>query len=182
MPHKLPPLTPEFSFAGFRFPRYIVDLPENYVRWDLQSSYLPEMFALHVENVKNILRKRLSHTPCGPYYHAPIPNRPSRMGIGFYMASSSVAVGAYTMGDGCIDLRIEEAGGGYSHNDGHTSFSGIVARLPKGRGFLAGWTMGEGMLSCLDGTIYADEYDARCAAKNEAEHACELDADCDSEE
>lgn len=51
----------------------------------------------------------------------------------------------------------------------------IIARLPRGHGFLAGWTMGAGMCATLAPTIYADAEDAARAAHAEA------DADADAE-
>ncbi len=59
-------LTPEFSFAGFTFPRYLADLP----------------IGKHAMQRKRQLRKH-----CGGYYHAPTPD--SRKGWGFYYESDS---------------------------------------------------------------------------------------------
>lgn len=51
---------------------------------------------------------------------------------------------------------------------------GLVFRLPKGRGFLAAWSMGEGMASNLDTSyIWDDEQDAARAADQMAEQAAE---------
>ncbi|WP_155986686.1 hypothetical protein [Thioalkalivibrio sp. ALE23] len=50
---------------------------------------------------------------------------------------------------------------------------GIVMRLPHGRGFLAGWSMGEGMPSVFDKEIHHDETDAAHAADNMSERAAE---------
>ena len=49
----------------------------------------------------------------------------------------------------------------------------IVARLPRSRGFLAGWTMGAGMLASLDATIWETAEDAARAAHDEAERSAE---------
>lgn len=60
--------------------------------------------------------------------------------------------------------------------DEDTEYIPITAALPNRRGFLAGWTMGPGMLSCLDcTTIYADSDEAERAAHDEAERAAERD-------
>jgi hypothetical protein len=48
------------------------------------------------------------------------------------------------------------------------AMQGIVYRLPKGRGFLAGYTMGEQMASGLDAHIWDDLDDAIRAANDEA--------------
>ena len=73
---------------------------------------------------------------CSGYYHAPSPN--NTMGRGFYLTSSGRAEG----------LRYDVIGNTWRVGD--YSFKGIVLRLPHRRGFLAGWTMGEGMASSLD--------------------------------
>jgi len=48
---------------------------------------------------------------------------------------------------------------------------GLVFRLPKSRGFLAGWTMGEGMASAVECDIYETERQAAYAADSMAESA-----------
>lgn len=51
---------------------------------------------------------------------------------------------------------------------------GIVLRLPKGRGFLAGWTMGKGMATEIDVSwVHEDEIEAARAADERAERAAE---------
>ena len=51
---------------------------------------------------------------------------------------------------------------------------GIVARLPSGRGFLAGWTMGAGMCASLDTrTVWDDEIKAARDADRQAQYAAE---------
>jgi hypothetical protein len=51
---------------------------------------------------------------------------------------------------------------------------GIVLRLPKGRGFLAGWTMGEKMATQIDVSwVHDDEIEAAHAADGMAEFAAE---------
>jgi len=46
-------------------------------------------------------------------------------------------------------------------------------RLPHNRGFLAGWSIGEGMISEIEYTIYDDERDAALAADSIAEEVAE---------
>lgn len=53
------------------------------------------------------------------------------------------------------------------------TYHGIVARLPGSRGFLAGWSMGEGMITVLERYIYEDIEDAAHAADSIAENAAE---------
>lgn len=100
---------------------------------------------------------------CGNYYHAPSPNNTA--GRGFYLNSSGRAEG----------LRYETTGNTW--RAGEDSFQGIVLRLPHGRGFLAGWTMGEGTASSLDYEIYEDIDDATRAADSLAESAADRQAE-----
>lgn len=67
--------------------------------------------------------------------------------------------------------------GYYADNFQDTTLTPIIARLPKGRGFLAGWTMGRGMCATLDGTIYTTALDAAIMAHREAEHDAERERD-----
>jgi hypothetical protein len=122
-------------------------------------------------------RKR---TFCGPYRWTP-----SKAGSGrtFYMECSQRGDLACASHGSTIDLRVELAedhvGGRLSHI---TSFGGgilaegyipIVMRLPRSRGFLAGWTLGAGMVSSVEPEIYDDIEDAARAAYSIAENAAE---------
>jgi len=49
----------------------------------------------------------------------------------------------------------------------------IVVRLPSSRGFLAGWSMGAGMLASVDHDLYEDAGLAAYAAHSAAEYAAE---------
>jgi hypothetical protein len=103
-------------------------------------------------------RKQYMRNPVtGPYSGSPTPNQSK--GWAFYLAS-----------DFMPGLRYETVGG-FSAFDGSESFDGLVMRLPHGRGFLAGWTMGEGMASSIDADIIEDEDEARRVARNMAEDA-----------
>lgn len=50
---------------------------------------------------------------------------------------------------------------------------GIVLRLPRSRGFLAGWSMGECMASNVDYYVFESEHDAAQCADSMAENAAE---------
>ena len=106
-------------------------------------------------------------------------------GISFYTSMDS-AVAMDRTGSVC-DLRLDYA---ISHKpysrrylgvyefycdpDGISCLTPIVARLAHGRGFLAGWTMGEGMIASLETrTIHAEIEDAALAAYEMAEHDAE---------
>ena len=131
------------------------------------------------------LRKRLENRKlCGPYHWT--PSEPGK-GRGFYMASTGLACAKHGSG---FDLRLEWAndilrGNRLSHvmgyycdedSDGET-LQPIVARLPHGRGFLAGWTMGAGMCASLDATIWDDIEDAAREAHRMAERDAERERD-----
>lgn len=160
----LRPLPAEFTFAGFTFPRYIADLPKystpseslacrTGIRWagsDRRISIVTE----------TLRQRRASRKHVGPYYSSPTPNSKAR-GIGFYARDDA---GTLIMGDGGIALRVEYTDAEYSTPHGDTTFYGIVARLPKSRGFLAGWTMGPGMASSLDCKAFDSLHDAQTAA------------------
>lgn len=141
----LPPAS--FTFAGFRFPRF-----------------MPPAVGAGRGTVRNRIDRR-RHPSVGPYRTAPVPN--SGGPWGFYLDADApfelrlrpaheilpraVAVGWYCSEDECGDAAY-----------------GIVAALAHGRGFLSGWTLGEGMIGALEPTIYADEVSAAIAADDAA--------------
>lgn len=119
---------------------------------------------------------------CGPYTWT--PTAPGN-GRGFYQASrGDVAVDRH---GSTFDLRLTECAethrgitGYYADQD--TVISPIVARLPHGRGFLCGWTMGRGMCGALEPEIYDSEEEACRAAHDEAERAAEREREYQEEE
>jgi len=116
----------------------------------------------------------------GPYRWR--PSQPGK-GRGFYQASNSLSM---DRAGSSFDLRLEPAGdhlrgsrlayiNGYfcdPYGDGDT-LQPIIARLPSGRGFLAGWTMGAGMCASLDAYIWETEEEAARAAHDMAESDAE---------
>ncbi len=154
-----------FMFAGQTFPKHVWTLPRG-------------KFADRL--------KRRSPVQCGDYYHAPTPKTgPSREGHGqgFYLAS-----------DGAPGLRwqwCDEVSGqltpirhtGWFCNDDCSGekIRGVVFRLPHGRGFLAGWSMGEGMASAVECEVWADEVDCARAADRLAESVAEAEREREQE-
>lgn len=140
----------EFNFAGFTFPRYVALLPRGTVA---------QRLARYVDPVT------------GPYYHAPRPLGP-HAGKGFYLNDSTSP-----------DFRWEWCDGVPGANIGHTGWflddfyeekvRGLVVRLPHGKGFLAGWSMGEGMASAIGYTIYESAVDAAYNADRDARSVAE---------
>lgn len=143
---------PSFEWASFTFPKYVFTLPTG------------------------PMAKRLSRAKdqcTGPYFHAPTPNQTD--GKGFYLASDGMPGLRWTWADDVISLGHR---GWYCDEFQDSTIRGVVFRLPRGRGFLAGWSMGESMASAMSYTIHdtakeaaraADE-EARIAAEREREH------------
>jgi hypothetical protein len=129
---------------------------------------------------RSLSERAMARKSCGPYRWT--PSEPGK-GRGFYQSSKGLFV---DQAGSSFDLRLEEANGSlpaYSRNaringyycdnfqDG--ALTPIIARLPRGRGFLAGWTMGRGMCASLGATIYRDTESAAYAAHSAAEYDAE---------
>lgn len=110
---------------------------------------------------------------CGPYRWKPA--QPGK-GYGFYMQHDVRHLETARHGSR-FRLRVEEAGPSWTFGYGEDPFTPIILRLPHGRGFLAGWTLGAGMCASVDGYVWHDEDDAKRAARDEAERACEAEAE-----
>lgn len=156
MVRKLPP---EFSFAGFSFPKWVWSLPKGSKAKRLTAAKNPV---------------------CGPYYHAPKPG--GGKGIGFYLESDGMLSLRWQWADKVDGAGIDHRGW-YSDQYGDSEkIRGLVLRLPKSRGFLAGWSMGEGMASALECDIYETEREAARAADSLAEHTAEREREYQAEE
>lgn len=147
-----------FDFAGFHWPRYVSVLPEG-------------SQAERLERYKNCFT--------GNYYHAPKPvNLQADKGQSFYLGEHGKS-GFGQPGlrwewcDEVTDVRINHTGWFTDEFATGDKIRGIVFMLPYGRGFLAGWSMGEGMASAVDCVIYATASKAAYAADSLAENAAE---------
>ena len=158
-------LEKEFSFAGFDFPKYLWTLPKG--PW----------------------HKRLEHMRkpvTGGYYGSPRINDSGNI---FYLESDFMPGLRWKWCDeACSRIRHE---GWYCYEDGcGETIRGLVMRLPNNRGFLAGWSMGKGMISDVDYDVFLDEVDAaQCAdsmaenaAEREREYQAEMEAERDAED
>lgn len=149
-------LSPAFTFAGFTFPRYIPLLPKGDFKKRLERNKRPVV---------------------GPYYHQPAPLKAGDNGKSFYLESDFMP--------GLRWSWCDEIPGDWDENEcppniKHTGWfidmdqletvRGIVFKLPGNRGFLAGWSMGEGMASGIESFIYSDINSAGYAADSIAEH------------
>lgn len=150
---------PEFTFAGFAWPRRVAMLPRGTV-------------AARIE--------RHTKPATGPYYHAPKPASRGN-GLAFYLASDFAPGLRWQWADD-VCRSISHTGWFTDEFGDSETIRGIVCRLPKSRGFLAGWSMGEGMASELDATVYDDEEDAARAADSMAESAAEHQREYEAEE
>lgn len=123
---------------------------------------------------------------CGPYRWTPAA--PGK-GRGFYSGTSALDMDARGSG---FRLRIEDANdhtrdrrnqvrGYYCDPDCIDTLQPIIARLPRGRGFLAGWTMGAGMCASIEGYVYPDAESAASAAHDVAEYAAEREREYQEE-
>lgn len=113
----------------------------------------------------------------GPYSWTPVDRRWAHWrnlpptGRGFYQSSEGLWMDER---GSTFELRLEFAGACYT-SEQDQRFDAIIARLPNGRGFLAGWTMGAGMAAALDGRIWDTERDAERAAIDMTQDAAESD-------
>ena len=142
---------PEFTFAGFSWPRYVASLPRG-----------PKADRL----------RQYQRPICGPCYHAPKPEQAGK-GKGFYLGDRSAPFALrWQYCDEVAGTHIRHTGW-YADNNQDSKIRGLVFRLPRNRGFLAGWTMGEGMASTVEGDIYETEIEAARAADDLAESIAE---------
>lgn len=134
---------------------------------------------------RSLAERRELRKHCGPYtWH---PAKPGT-GRGFYQDSKKLAVDKL---GSTFRLRLELAnthlqGSRLRYADGYycdkhhdDTMTPIIARLPRSRGFLPGWTMGSGMLACLDGVIFDTPGDAARSAHDLAERDAERERDRD---
>lgn len=117
---------------------------------------------------------------CGPYYfkRGKLRDKGDKCeGFAGYLSASGheVSEGAVCR----LRVRLARDIANFRHKGWYTDDScaqtmeGVVALLPSGRGFLAGWTMGTGMITSFAGYIYDDIEDAAQAADQEAQSAAE---------
>jgi hypothetical protein len=150
-------LTPEFSFAGFTWPRYV---------------------AVMAQGRAAMKHKRELRKVCGGYYHAPTPN--ASRGKGFYLNDAGQPGSRWKWADDVAPCNIRHKGW-YCDEYQDQTIRGIVILLPHGR-YLAGWSMGEGMASAVDSTLYTDAVEAAHAADEEARIAAEREREYQAEQ
>jgi hypothetical protein len=141
----------QFTFASFNFPKWHWSLP-------------PRSLAKRLERYKNPV------TGAG-YILSPKPVTPGNESSFYYESDFCPSLRWRYCDD--VNPRIDHTGWFCDEDGWGDKIRGIVGRLPKGRGFVAGWTMGEGMASGMDCTVYAEEREAANAADSMAERIAE---------
>lgn len=150
------------TFASFEYPFHIAMLPAKPLRQRLEEY------------------KRDKSRSGGYFKTEPCPNNQSRF---FYLDSDFMPGLRWKYCD-VISARYL---GKISHRGWFTDeygdgdkIRGIVMRLPHGKGFLAGWTMGENMISVIEyDEIFDDECRAAHVADSLAKHAAEEEREYD---
>ena len=134
----------------------------------------PEKQVLWFRCPLNQLKKRRGkNRVCGPYYTTRKLITGPHPGKSFYL-DSDFAPGLRWQWCDDVTSRIDHSGWfADEYGVGDNKIRGVVFRLPRSRGFLAGWSMGIGMASEIDCTIYEDEICAAYAADSMAEDAAE---------
>jgi hypothetical protein len=165
--------------------------PVEIIRRDLRNhswlAYSSAPFAGAIHDLSKSLRERFAQRAfTGPYYWS--PTEPGH-GRGFYQSTRGLMC---DKAGSSFDLRLELANDYCTvrlrfarycaDNDCFDELTPIVARLPKGRGFLAGWTMGAGMCAALDSDIYETAEDAALAAHDMAERDATRERERESED
>lgn len=146
----------QFQFAGFTFPRPIAMLPQGTLA-----------HRLHIH--------RTTTRTSGPYYTAP---KTGADGKSFYLNSDFMPGLRWEWADEIDGVRIGHYGW-FTDDDGTNgeAIRGLVMRLPKSRGFIAGWSMGEHMASSVEYAVWDNEANAARHADRLAEIAAEHERD-----
>lgn len=124
--------------------------------------------------LRNRLEKRVFTGP----YRWRVPTLGRSDGRGYYAADDKGTPDDSTFRLRAVDQPRRYRGGWCGSPDSEPVYP-VVLRLPKGRGFLAGWTYGEGMASSIEHYIFDNEEDAWGDATNQARAQSEADGEHD---
>jgi|SRR5690349_7336047 len=127
-------------------------------------------------------RNHYPYSSCGPYYWCPMPSTMQRDGWSTYTDRSETMTGfrlRYTDANEYLSYgRLRWITGYWTDEHGTSdTIKPVVFQLPRGRGYLAGWTMGAGMIASIEAGIHDDPKDAAFAAHDAAERAAEHERD-----
>lgn len=147
-PGRQQPLDVEATFAGFDWPRYLPALPKG---------------------TKQQRLDRYKFT--GGYQLQLVPGKNS---MSFYLDSDFMPGLRWKWCDAVEGVRIDHTGW-FNDDFGNSGNKtrGLVMRLPHGRGFLAGWSLGKGMASAAQYYVFTEEDDAAREANRLAESIAE---------
>lgn len=141
-----------------------------------------------LDHKRPLAARAAARKSCGPYRWT--PSQPGKC-RGFYSsqrdalemdrAGSTVALRLEWANDH-LDGSLTRTTGYYADGEQEGTLKPIIARLSHKRGFLAGWTMGEGMVGALDPEIHTKARYAALAAHSMAEHDAELEREAAAQE
>jgi len=130
-----------------------------------------------IHNLNRPLTDRLkSRKIAGPYIVT--PSRPENDYFFYYDSDFALSLRTQFCDDIAQSIKHR---GWFCDSFEDQTIRGIVAQLPKGRGFLAGWTMGESMGSVLERHIYPDGLSAALAADDIARYVAEREREYQEE-
>lgn len=121
--------------------------------------------------MSQLKQRRGKNRVCGPYHIRRQLITGSHPGRGFYLDSDFQPFSRWTWADQVAGAGIRHTGW-FTDGQQNETIRGIVARLPHGL-FMAGWSMGEGMASEVDATVFDSEVYAAFVADSMAERAAE---------
>lgn len=148
------------TFAGIEYPKKLWSLPNKSLLFRLAE------FKLRKEPVTS-----------GYYQDKPCPNTDGKM---FYLDSDFMPGLRWSYCDEVDGARIDHTGWFTDEYGYFEKIRGIVFRLPHGKGFLAGWTMGTGMIGEVEYYIYKDEVSAAFASDSIAERVADQERENNS--
>lgn len=142
-------------FAGFPYPKKLGELPRGSLAQRLTRFHQPRLTGGYFQNVPGEIRSR---SDC------------EKM---FYLDSDFMPGLRWQWCDEVAHRTIRHHGW-FCDEFQDSTIRGLVMRLPANRVFLAGWSMGEGMISCADYSArYVDALSAALAADSWAERVAE---------
>lgn len=151
----------QFTFASFRFPKPLWAMPCDSLRKRLADSRKPKF--------------------TGGYYSAPTPiTGGPHQGQGFYLDDAGQPFTRWQWCDTVDGSHIEHTGW-FCDEFQNQTIRGLIALLPHGR-YLAGWSMGEGMASDVEGEPFTDRIEAARRADRMAEIAAEHEREYQAQE
>lgn len=154
------------TYASFQYPKHLADLPKEPIQKRLEE--------FKKGNRRPGLWGYRQNSP------APLESQQDR-GRSFYHESDFAPSLRFEYCDQVENVRGIDHKGWYTDPDGFgDTIRGVVFRLPHNRGFLAGWTMGESMISEVEYYIYDDIWACAHAADKMAERVAEKEMEANT--